>query len=721
MESTIMRRTTSWRPRRSGAAPAARPRRRPLNLERLEDRTCPQAVTPSGPTTLNPGDRVQIAVTITTAQDPNENGEGETLDVQINGPHLASPYVISDGSYNTTKTYTYLAFTNETITASFSGGDGDEDGSVTVTPDTQTPRFNNAEKNTFNQLGDAYSRLSNSFWRYSAVAGVGSAVSGAAAALSAIPTFGVGAAIFTGTAVGLAGNCAYFAFQATYASDMAIEYYALARDPFDPNFATVAQPVVQPIYFIPLNPALAPAVPSFQALSNNEATEVALLKALGTAANRANSAQQAGDAASEALQVQAIATFKQQLASTLAARPALLAATQPFAQAFAGSTNPTASSSDIQSFESNIQQNGLPAIDRQVLAMSGATPSDIQAITQLLFVQDTAAAAGNPITKITDPALLLQSQGLISAISGAPQIFAVGADAGGGPQVNVYNPDGSLKLSFFAYDPSVTSGVRVAVGDVNGDGVPDIITAPGPGGGPNVRVFDGKTGAMIQSFFAFDPSVTTGLYVAAADVNGDGKADIIAGAGPGAGPAVSVFSGADDSLLTAFFAYDPAFTGGVTVAAGDVNGDGLPEIVTGPAGFGGPNIKVFSPVGAVLQSFFAYDPAFVGGLTVAVADLNGDGQADIITGAGAGGGPNVKVFSGADDSVLASFFAYDPTFTGGVRVGVADVDGSGDAALVLAAGPSGGPAVTVEKLNAAAALQTFFAFDPAFTGGIYVG
>jgi hypothetical protein len=91
--------------------------------------------------------------------------------------------------------------------------------------------------------------------------------------------------------------------------------------------------------------------------------------------------------------------------------------------------------------------------------------------------------------------------------------------------------------------------VRVAVADVNGDGMPDVITAPGPGGGPDIRVFDGRTGALIQEFMAYDPNFTGGVYVAAGDVNGDGKADIITGADAGGGPHVKVFSGQDDSVL----------------------------------------------------------------------------------------------------------------------------------------------------------------------------
>src|SRR5206468_8107956 len=104
-----------------------------------------------------------------------------------------------------------------------------------------------------------------------------------------------------------------------------------------------------------------------------------------------------------------------------------------------------------------------------------------------------------------------------------------GAGETGGPHVRVFDvARGNASLaSFFAYDINFRGGVRVAAGDVNGDGTPDIITAAGPGGGPHVKVFNGLGGTLISSFFAYDLGFGGGVYVAAADVNGDGRAEVI--------------------------------------------------------------------------------------------------------------------------------------------------------------------------------------------------
>src|SRR5205823_4533252 len=136
--------------------------------------------------------------------------------------------------------------------------------------------------------------------------------------------------------------------------------------------------------------------------------------------------------------------------------------------------------------------------------------------------------------------------------------------------------------------PSFQGGVHVATGDVNGDGVLDVITAPAGGGGPHVRVFDGATGAVLAEFFAYDPTFGGGVSVAAADLTGDGKADIVTGAGPGGGPHVKAFDVNAGKELASYYAYDASFRGGVNVAAGDVDGDGLGDIVTGAGPGGGP-------------------------------------------------------------------------------------------------------------------------------------
>ena len=103
---------------------------------------------------------------------------------------------------------------------------------------------------------------------------------------------------------------------------------------------------------------------------------------------------------------------------------------------------------------------------------------------------DTFAQVGGTYSlAISGPALVYSSRGLL----------ATGAGPGAGPHVRVFDVSTGLPVrDFFAYAPGFTGGVRVALGDVNGDGIPDLVTGAGPGGGPHVRVFNGVTGLLIR-------------------------------------------------------------------------------------------------------------------------------------------------------------------------------------------------------------------------------
>jgi fimbrial isopeptide formation D2 family protein/uncharacterized repeat protein (TIGR01451 family) len=299
---------------------------------------------------------------------------------------------------------------------------------------------------------------------------------------------------------------------------------------------------------------------------------------------------------------------------------------------------------------------------------------------------------------------------------GGDAVFATANGPGAAPQVRVFDfATGSERLRFLAYDPRWTGGVRVATGDVTGDGVPDVVTAPGPGGGPHVKVFDGVSGGLAASFFAFEPGFSGGLFVAVA--NGE----IVVGAGAGGGPRVSGF-GLDGVARWSTFAFEPGFRGGVTVAAGDTDGDGIAEVVVGAGAGGGPQVVVLDGgTRAVRADFFAFEPTFTGGVFVAVGDVTGDGRGDIVVGPGAGGGPVVAVFDGVTTAPITRTAAYPaPDFRGGVRVGSVDANGDGRAEAVVAPGPVAEPWVRVLSASGDP-LDEFISDAEWFTGGVFVG
>lgn len=332
-------------------------------------------------------------------------------------------------------------------------------------------------------------------------------------------------------------------------------------------------------------------------------------------------------------------------------------------------------------------------------------------------------APDNSFTQYFGPS----SASISQAIQATSNLIVTGTNVGGGPMVNVFDRQTGTVSSFFAFAPEFKGGVRVATGDVNGDSIPDVVAAAGPGGGPQVNVYDGTNYQLIRSFYAYDPSFPDGIYVAVGDVNGDGFSDIITGAGAGGGPHVQVFSGLNYSNIGSFFAYASTFTGGVSVAGGDVNGDGYVDIVIGAGAGGGPHVRAVSgsqltQSGTIvdLANFFAFDPGVNRGVFVGAGDYNGDIVSDIVVAAGPGGGPHVKVFTGNGTGLIDNFFAYDINFAGGLTVAMADIENDGIAEIVTGPYTSGGPQVKVFKYLSGE-IDTFWAYDPAFNGGIFVG
>ena len=208
--------------------------------------------------------------------------------------------------------------------------------------------------------------------------------------------------------------------------------------------------------------------------------------------------------------------------------------------------------------------------------------------------------------------------------------------------------------------------------------------------GPHVRAFDYDGGAVVSplpgvNFFAYG-TLKWGVNVSAGDLDGDDCDEIVTGAGPGLvfGPHVRGWNvdGGTASAIPgiSFFAYEtPRY--GVVVGCGDVDGDGLGEIVTapGPSPAFGARVRGWNYDGSQLATipgldFFAWpaDEARHGATVWAGTDLDADGGCEIIVGGGPdpGTGSTVKVFDYLDGQVTLDFSldAFPPVYTHGVNV-----------------------------------------------------
>lgn len=271
---------------------------------------------------------------------------------------------------------------------------------------------------------------------------------------------------------------------------------------------------------------------------------------------------------------------------------------------------------------------------------------------------------------------------------------AVGRDSGSS-QVAIFDGTASRVSSLFAAAPQFDGGVRVASADFDGDGVADTVTGIGPGGGSAVTVFGGSDGKAILSIdHAFVSTFLDGVYVAAGDVNGDGVPDIVVG-NDGLGNLVRVFSGKNGAQLKSFHPFAASFHGAVRVAAADLNGDGFADIIVGegPGDPAGSRVRVYSgKTDALLYDFVPYASSYQGGVFVACGDVYGTGHPAVITGQDAGGSGEVIILSGP---YLLPFTKFTPSVrmpSSGVRVATADLNGDGIAEIVVGSGPDGNPA-----------------------------
>jgi hypothetical protein len=272
---------------------------------------------------------------------------------------------------------------------------------------------------------------------------------------------------------------------------------------------------------------------------------------------------------------------------------------------------------------------------------------------------------------------------------------------------------GQILREFLAYESSFKGGVRLATGDMDGDGIDEIITAPGRSRASEIRVFT-QEGVELTQYRtqAFPSSYKGGTEVAVGDVNGDGRNDIVAVPTEGR-VEVRVFlqTGGVDPLPNApsrqFYVFDKKFKGGADVTLADVGTfsggaavdaatpDGLAEIIvaSGPGMRATVHVYDVTAAPTVVDTVLPFANSFKGGLTVEAGRVNADAIPDLIFGSGNGGGSAVQIWDGRTDDLvdqaLAGFYAFSNTPTKNAPVHVTGMDLNDDGVLDLLAAVQG--------------------------------
>lgn len=256
-------------------------------------------------------------------------------------------------------------------------------------------------------------------------------------------------------------------------------------------------------------------------------------------------------------------------------------------------------------------------------------------------------------------------------------ILTIGSDAGPAPlRARVYDAATLELVTEFIPYGAFTGGVRVASGDLNGDGIPEIVTAPGVGHVAEFVVRDlvNNSSTSVLNTVA-DPDPMGGYQIAVGDVTGDAKNDIVTSTGPGVMNVIRVYvnespqvgdagyTGAVTLLrnqakfpqILPYFIVDPNFVGGSTVGVGDFNRDGIGDIAIGSGPDTRPNPTMRATVRVLDTKSFSFvrddflpfgAGLYFGGVNIAVADINLDGTPDVVAGTQTGSRGFVEVLDG---------------------------------------------------------------------------
>ena len=294
--------------------------------------------------------------------------------------------------------------------------------------------------------------------------------------------------------------------------------------------------------------------------------------------------------------------------------------------------------------------------------------------------------------------------------------IVVASESGSSPMVRVFDKSGVMLTEFLAYDEEFLGGVRVAMGDVDGDKVDEIVVVPGAGLEAEVRMFE-QDGTFIDSFTFFDGE-EFGFYVATGDVDGDQVEEIFVSTDMNGSGRIGIFTQAGDQVHE--WSLNEQAGESIRIAAGDTDGDGIDEAIVSFGEGVTPGVQVLGMDGSLKAAFFAYAESYQNGVFVSAGDINNDGRDEIVTGTDVGGGPHVQVFMG-DGTHLGTFFAYEEDFRGGVRVSVGNLsdDIGGTASIITAAGPGGGPHIRVFN-DHADLIGSFFTDDESDRYGVNV-
>jgi hypothetical protein len=235
-------------------------------------------------------------------------------------------------------------------------------------------------------------------------------------------------------------------------------------------------------------------------------------------------------------------------------------------------------------------------------------------------------------------------------------------------------PNGKrVRNGFFVFEEKYDGGVQIAHIDIDGNGLTDdllVVT------GNKVEAWQ-HDGQRFLKVYPYTANFKGNLLVAVGDLTGDGRIEIVVAPEYGYPFPIKVYSRFGQKIQDDWFPFGKKYIGGYSLAIGDVHTNSGNELVIGAGKGSHPYVNVFSQQFQALQKWFAYESTFLGGVNVAVGNVDGVGKDEIVVGPGRGKAPLIKVFDGVGEQVGSTISAYTSFANDGIDVRVVDVDFDG--------------------------------------------